>query len=234
MQIFHLLYLCFNNYDSENRFLEEIKVYKTFSRLFLILLASFVIINTSVSAQQQQDIVKTIEINNFTKYNDNYYRGGKPDKEKYDDLQKLGIKTIIDLRANNKKKVEKLTEEFKEFGIQYKNIPLNAFNPPKEKEIKEFFSIVDNTENQPVYVHCTFGQDRTGVMSGLYRIVNDCWTYKQAYEEMLDKGYRKILYFRLKRFLKKYYKSLVKNGKWCGLSKKATDVINNGVDNCQK
>lgn len=36
-----------------------------------------------------------------------------------------------------------------------------------------------------VLVHCTHGQDRTGLIVGLWRIAGDYWTAKRAYAEML-------------------------------------------------
>jgi hypothetical protein len=38
-------------------------------------------------------------------------------------------------------------------------------------------------------VHCTHGQDRTGVVTGVYRLEVSRWRRSQAWGEMLDHGY---------------------------------------------
>ena len=38
--------------------------------------------------------------------------------------------------------------------------------------------------NQKVFVHCYFGDDRTGTMVATYRIAMDQWTSDEAYNEM--------------------------------------------------
>ena len=59
---------------------------------------------------------------------------------------------------------------------------------PTDAQIAQFFKIVNDPANQPVYVHCAGGRHRTGTMTALYRMTNDGWTPAQAYNEM--KQYR--------------------------------------------
>lgn len=40
-----------------------------------------------------------------------------------------------------------------------------------------------------IYVHCDHGQDRTGLLVGLYRVAHDHWTRSAAWREMLRDGY---------------------------------------------
>jgi protein tyrosine/serine phosphatase len=39
-------------------------------------------------------------------------------------------------------------------------------------------------KNEPVFVHCAHGSDRTGCMVGIWRVSEDGYSYDQAYKEM--------------------------------------------------
>jgi tyrosine-protein phosphatase SIW14 len=45
-----------------------------------------------------------------------------------------------------------------------------------------------------VLVHCTHGQDRTGLVIGLHRVLHEHWTKAQAYDEMLARGFHPELH----------------------------------------
>lgn len=44
------------------------------------------------------------------------------------------------------------------------------------------------------YVHCSHGQDRTGLVIAVYRVTHDHWTKAQAEKEMLSNGFHKSLH----------------------------------------
>ena len=50
-------------------------------------------------------------------------------------------------------------------------------------------AIVSDPKNQPVYVHCLYGSDRTGAMVALYRMALQQWSAKAAIEEMKNGGF---------------------------------------------
>ena len=86
--------------------------------------------------------------------------------------------------------------------MNYISLPMNPFRPPTKEQVDKYFSIVDNPEYQPVYVHCSHGQDRTGVMVGIYRVKDCDWSFKDAYKEMKSFGYHPRLYWRQKTLFK--------------------------------
>ena len=125
-----------------------------------------------------------ITIKNFGKVNDSYYRGAQPlNADEFAQLKKLGIKTVIDLRKDSLKQAPVLAREA---GLQYFNLPLLARNPATDEQTNYFLDLVNNPDNQPVYVHCKGGRHRTGGMTAVYRITHDGWTADQAYKEMLE------------------------------------------------
>src|SRR5512142_1563897 len=72
-------------------------------------------------------------IKNFYQVDEHVYRGGQPNKDGFDCLTKLGVKTVIDLREaeQRSKDEEKLvTAE----GMKYVNVPMTGLHPPTEAE----------------------------------------------------------------------------------------------------
>ena len=122
-----------------------------------------------------------ISIPNFGKVNDNYYRGSQPTAKQYQDLKRMGVKTVIDLR---KDRVERALDWSRAAGLQYFNIPLLPHRAATENQTNEFLKLVNDPANWPIYVYCRGGRHRTGQMTAIFRITNDGWTGEQAYTEM--------------------------------------------------
>jgi len=115
------------------------------------------------------------------KVSDGLYRGPYVNEKRLQGLKKLGIKTIVNVRLNPHKDSQKLA---KQMGIKWVHIPSGVFIAPREKEWDQFLSVVENPANQPVYLTCTIGADRTGFYVGLYRLAIQHWKLSQATEEM--------------------------------------------------
>jgi tyrosine-protein phosphatase SIW14 len=122
-----------------------------------------------------------IRIGNFGKVNDNYYRGAQPKGSDYRDLAALGVKTVIDLQIDGPSKEG---ADVQAAGMKFFRIGMTTSKAPTDPQIQQFFAIVNDPANQPVYVHCAGGRHRTGTMTALYRMQFDGWTAAQAYDEM--------------------------------------------------
>lgn len=118
-------------------------------------------------------------------------RGAQPTAEGIARLKHAGVKTIIDLR-NEPVMIEREAKVCRQFGVKLISIPLDEFNEPSAQDADRFLSAVNDPDNQPVYVHCLHGEDRTGAMVGLYRVNNQGWTADQAYQEMLARGFHPV------------------------------------------
>ena len=123
-----------------------------------------------------------VRIDNFGRINEHYYRGALPDAQDLADLARLGVKTTIDLtNGDGDSREQQLAEAA---GIKFVKIAMNTRVVPTLEQIQTFLSIVNDPANQPVYVHCVGGKHRTGVMTAIYRMVQDSWTPAQAFKEM--------------------------------------------------
>ena len=74
-------------------------------------------------------------------------------------------------------------EEARTLGLRYYSISLPGFSKPKDEEVQRVLEIINAPENQPVFVHCKRGADRTGTIMACYRISHDGWTGEQAKDE---------------------------------------------------
>lgn len=122
---------------------------------------------------------------NFYKVSEELYRGARPEVEGFKELEKMGIKTVINLEAYHSDEDEM---EEAEVDINYYQIPMYAWYP-EDKELIEFLDIISNKENAPFFVHCKHGADRTGITVATYRIIVEGWSKEEAIDEMKNGGY---------------------------------------------
>jgi protein tyrosine phosphatase (PTP) superfamily phosphohydrolase (DUF442 family) len=120
---------------------------------------------------------------NLHKVNDGLYRGAQPTADGIRELEKLGVKTIVNLRSSHSDK-----EILGNARLAYATIPMSAWDV-REEDIIRFLQIVTDEKRQPVFVHCQHGADRTGVMCAAYRVVVEGWTKQQAIDEMAQGGF---------------------------------------------
>jgi len=161
---------------------------------------------TAATATGTASALARIQIDNFGKVDDQYYRGAQPDGRDYADLAALGVRTVIDLTRDGRSNEKGLVERT---GMTFFRIPMSTGERPAEAAVKQFLSIVNDPEKQPVYVHCQGGQHRTGVMTAVYRMTKYGWTEGKAYDEM--KQYKFETFFghpELRRFVHDYYQKL--------------------------
>jgi protein tyrosine/serine phosphatase len=130
------------------------------------------------------------DLPNFETVSPQLFRGGQPTGQGIEELKARGVKTIISLR-HNKFQVQKERKQAAALGIKFLNIPLDGLHKVHESTIKEFLSVVQDPANQPVFVHCEWGLDRTGALVGIYRQEVQKWSAKDAYDEMISLGFEK-------------------------------------------
>ena len=125
---------------------------------------------------------------NFQKVDDHVYRGGQPSDHGFQELARLGIKTVVDLRdigehsqADEQKLVEGLS-------MRYVSIPMQGMSTPKDDQVTAILAVLNDTTTGPVFVHCRRGADRTGTAIAVYRISHDRWDNKKALSEAKSYG----------------------------------------------
>jgi len=151
---------------------------------------------------------KTDTIPNFHQVNPWLYRGGRPRQEGFTQLKQIGIKTIINLERELFEKepgeVKKERNWATEANIQFYHIPMHPICAPKKEDVERATTLIIDPANQPVFVHCDRGSDRTGIVIAAYRMGYEDRTFQQAYEEMVRYGHRTIVLFWWKNLLLKF------------------------------
>jgi len=136
-------------------------------------------------------------LKNFEQVSDALCRGAQPAKDGFRTLKDRGVKTIVDLRTEHSDR-----ELLAGMGFQYVEIRCNPFDM-KEAEVVEFLKVVNDPKNQPVFVHCACGCDRTGMMVGAYRLLEQNRTTDDVLKELHDYGFHSI-YKEIPKYLKDF------------------------------
>jgi len=136
-------------------------------------------------------------VRNFERVNDHLYSGGDISPTGYQELARLHIVKIVDLRINaSDVKLER--ERATTAGIGYENVPLHSSQVPTEKQIQGILSILSNPGAGIILVHDRKGTDRIAAVIACYRIQHDGWSNQSALQEAERSG---LKYPGLKAFL---------------------------------
>jgi protein tyrosine/serine phosphatase len=127
--------------------------------------------------------MKLESVGNLNKINDNLYRSAQPTEEGMQNLKKMGIKTIINLRAFHSNK-----DELRGTALLNKELSIKTWHI-EDEDVVSVLKIIKKKENGPFLIHCRHGADRTGLMSAMYRIVEQGWSKDAAIKEMTEGGY---------------------------------------------
>lgn len=121
----------------------------------------------------------------FGQVSENLYRGGEPSAEGLQDLHRMGVRVVIDLRGSaNKRERDAATH----LGMQYVSIPSHC--PfPRDKPWLRFLEVIRENHGKKVFVHCRLGHDRTGLAVAVYRMAVEGWSADQALREMKAFGF---------------------------------------------
>lgn len=128
----------------------------------------------------------------------NLYRSAQPTADGFQAAEKLGVRTVVCLRAFHSD-----TDEAKATKLKIERIRFNTWHP-EDEDVVRFLKLVSDRGNGPCLVHCQHGADRTGTMIAIYRIAVQGWKKDEAIREMTEGGYGYHAVWRnLIRYLRK-------------------------------
>jgi len=176
-------------------------------RLVLGALAAFVAGNAAAQAPpinqpprpaQWAEPITLEGVPNLHRLTPTLYRSEQPTALGMKNLEKLGIRTVINLRAFNSD-----TQELLGTSLRAVHVPVHTWHLETE-DVVAVLRELRQPENGPFLIHCQHGADRTGVMSAMYRMVEQHWSAEDALAELVDGGYG---YHSIWRNIKRYVRS---------------------------
>jgi len=160
-------------------------------------------ITPSVMSSAYGEKLKIRGVPNPGKINDGLYRGAQPNEQGLEELKKLGITTIVDLRAEDRGKSEWERQQAEKLGMRFVHIPIAGFAAPTNEEVAQFLSLFRDSQ-QKIFVHCLLGEDRTGVFVATYRMSVQKWPVTQALREMNSFGFNGFWHPAMKSFVRDF------------------------------
>jgi tyrosine-protein phosphatase SIW14 len=160
-------------------------------------------ITPSVISSAYGEKLKIRGVPNPGKINEGLYRGAQPNEQGLEELKKLGITTIVDLRAEDRGKSEWERQQAEKLGMKFVHIPIAGFAAPTNEEVVQFLSLVRDPQ-QKIFVHCLLGEDRTGVFVATYRMSVQKWPVTQAMREMYSFGFNGFWHPAMKAFVRDF------------------------------
>ena len=118
---------------------------------------------------------------NIKKVSFNIYRSNKPSKDDYVNLR--GFRVINLQVMDGREEVNARV-----FDCEYIHAPMSAIFPPTDKKVDRILDMMKFSTG-PILVHCLHGEDRTGLIVGLYRVLKENWSKEDAYKEMLENNF---------------------------------------------
>jgi protein-tyrosine phosphatase len=128
---------------------------------------------------------------NLAQVNTGIWRGGQPESGGWSYLRTLGVTNVVKLNQTS----EASDAEAVRLGMRVIAVPLPLNTVQallKEPKLAEVRAATDAIK-PGTFIHCSHGQDRTGLVVGAYRVWRCGWSKSAAYAEMLRLGFHPSL-----------------------------------------
>lgn len=163
-------------------------------------------------------------IENFHQVSPGIYRGARPDAEGFRHLARIGVKTIVNLQGGdgeaygdliylkqpgeNPRVIAWERASAAALGMRFVHAPMSSLQPVGSRtaqSIEAASRVLADPSLRPVFIHCEFGRDRTGLIVALHRVQREGWSKSSALGEWSAYGHNGISGW-LTRGLDEYFK----------------------------
>lgn len=121
---------------------------------------------------------------NFRECEGGLLTAGQPNEAQLADAARRGVTTVINLALHDEPRYSLRDEArcVRDAGMTYVHIPVQ-FTAPTEESLLDFFAAMDAHKGEKMLVHCAANY-RVTAFVGLYRVIREGWTPKNAFEPM--------------------------------------------------
>ena len=151
--------------------------------------------------------ITVIGVSNFGEVTPKLFRGGQPKGVGYANLKKMGVDIVVDQRLSGKNEEKRNVTKT---GMQFVSIPWHCLYP-RDRIFAKFLMLLRENPDKKVFVHCRYGDDRTGLMIAAYRMAIEDWSPEEAAREMRKFGYHRLLCSSLGPYVKNFPEHLQKS-----------------------
>ncbi len=161
-------------------------------------------VNLSSGARYSEHLQNLPGLSNVGRVTPVVLRGAQPGKDGYATLKRLGVKTVIDMRTTESEK-----SAVEAAGMKAIAVPIEMTRNGLKEKVDRVVALMADPANQPVYVHCRHGQDRTGIVVAAFRMKQQGWSLADAETEMQAFGFNDV-WVNFKKFIRQYGADLQK------------------------
>ena len=151
-----------------------------------------------------------ITVKNFHKVSDTLYRSAQPADDQWDELEALGIRSVISLRYFTPGPDDVGSAAIAAYALPWRTDKID------EDDLAAFLKLYNEAE-KPVLVHCYHGSDRTGAAVAAYRVVFENYLPEEAADELVNGG------FGHHEFVYRNIPKLIRNADYDSLKEKLTE-----------
>jgi protein tyrosine/serine phosphatase len=129
------------------------------------------------------------------------YRGRVPKSdEDFAELQRLGIRTVLDIRGNTPLASLRERRRVEAHGFKYLHVRM-GFRPLRDGTGDRVVAAMADEAYYPLYVHCQLDRDRTSAAVAGYRVQIEGWDISSAEAEAQSFGIRRY-FIGLNRYVR--------------------------------
>ena len=134
-----------------------------------------------------------VPIPNFAQVTKTIYRGALPDEDGYRGLvSKLKVARVCSIIEHERS--EDMQRALLSGVEEWKHIPFSDRDAPTADKVSEWLDYIRTSETAgAIFTHCRGGRHRTGMLVGVYRVIDCGWTKEQAFAEMQRYGWYSAL-----------------------------------------
>jgi protein tyrosine phosphatase (PTP) superfamily phosphohydrolase (DUF442 family) len=132
----------------------------------VIVVGNLLIVGSYLVAARTVDVteVKGVDgVGNIVVVDDKVWRGANPSREGMRSLAEAGVTTVVDLRPDGQQD----DDYVRALGMEPVNIYVPDGQTPRDEDIERFLQVVRESDGT-VFLHCSSGVGRSGVMSAAY------------------------------------------------------------------